>query len=175
MLKRREFGRRLAAGAIGAGMPATTAMAAARPAKKNTLMHVGGDYHTVAGSGITGRENLEYSLRCGVKHLTVQMRKRAGGWDADELKRMREDCDKYGVTLEAIRMDADYILQPKGAERDRELETILRNIERVSQAGVKIITYHWTLIPIRRNKQTKGRGNVTYAAFQLEDNWKDLP
>ena len=41
--------------------------------------------------------------------------------------------------------------------------------------GAKIITYHWTVIPIRRNRQTKGRGNVTYAGFQLEENWKDLP
>ena len=74
-------------------------------------MHVGGDYHSVAGSGITGSENLEYSLRCGVKHLTAQIRKRGadGGWDAGEMKRMRDDCDKLGVTLEAIRMDADYI------------------------------------------------------------------
>ena len=37
------------------------------------------------------------------------------------------------------------------------------------------ITYHWTLIPIRRNRQTPGRGNATYAAFRLEENWKDLP
>ena len=176
MLKRREFGQRLVGGALAAGMPAAAA-AAARPAKTNTLMHVGGDYHTVAGSGITGRENLEYSLRCGVKHLTVQMRKRGadGGWDADELKKMRDDCDRYGVTLEAIRMDPDYIMHPKGPERDRALDAVLHNIEKASQAGVRIITYHWTLIPIRRNKQTKGRGNVTYAAFQLEDNWKELP
>jgi mannonate dehydratase len=176
MLKRREFGQTLAGGALGAGMSGSAAMAARTP-KKNTLMHVGGDYHTVAGSSITGRQNLEYSLRCGVKHLTVQMRKRGadGGWDADELKRMRDDCERAGVTLEAIRMDADYIMQPKGADRDRELDVILHNIEKAAQSGVKIITYHWTLIPIRRNKHTTGRGNVTYAAFQLEDNWKDLP
>src|SRR5215471_11949641 len=125
MLKRREFGQTLVSGALAAGVPVSAA-ATARPAKKNTLMHVGGDYHTVAGSGITGRENLQYQLRCGVKHLTVQMRKRGadGGWDADELKRMRDDCDRAGVTLEAIRMDADYIMHPKGAERDRMLDII---------------------------------------------------
>jgi mannonate dehydratase len=176
MLKRREFGQTLVGGAIGAGMSAPVAQGA-RPAKKNTVMHVGGDYHTVAGSGITGRENLQYNLRCGIKHLTVQMARRGadGGWDADELKRMRDDCDRHGVTLEAIRMDSDYIMLPKGAERDRMLDIISGNIEKAAHNGVKIITYHWTLIPIRRNKQTKGRGDVTYAAFQLEDNWKDLP
>jgi mannonate dehydratase len=140
-------------------------------------MHVGGDYHSVAGPDIASRENLEYNLRYGVKHLTAQVRKRTpdGGWDPDELKRMRDACDKYGVMLEAIRMDAGYINQRPGAERDRELDNIIGNIQKASQVGVRIITYHWTVIPIRRNKQTRGRGGVTYAAFELEDNWKDLP
>jgi mannonate dehydratase len=40
---------------------------------------------------------------------------------------------------------------------------------------VKIITHHWTVIPIRRNRQTPGRGGATYAGFKLEDDWKALP
>jgi mannonate dehydratase len=31
------------------------------------------------------------------------------------------------------------------------------------------------VIPIRRNTKTPGRGNVTYAGFRLEDNWRELP
>ncbi len=179
-MKRREFGQKLA-GTLGAGIaiggaPAASAQAA-RASRKNTLMHVGGDYHSVAGSSITSKENLEYNLRYGVRHLTAQVRKRpqGGGWDPDELKRMRDDCDRYGVTLEGIRMDSDYIGLPKGPEREREIETIIGNIEKASQVGVKVITYHWTFIPIRRNRQTRGRGNVTYNGFRLEDNWKELP
>jgi len=172
MIQRREFGKGLVGGAIG------TRMAAAQPSKKartNTVMHVGGDYHSVAGSGITSKENLEYSLRYGVKHLTAQVKKSSSGWDLDELKRMRDNCDKYGVTFEAIRMDPDYITLRKGPESERELDLIAGNIQKASQVGVKIITYHWTVIPIRRNRQSTGRGNVTYAGFKLEENWKDLP
>ena len=40
---------------------------------------------------------------------------------------------------------------------------------------MKVITHHWTLIPIRRNDRRPGRGGCTYAAFKLEDNWKELP
>ena len=72
-------------------------------------------------------------------------------------------------------MAPDYITLGKGPERDRELNNILGNIQKASQVGVKVITYHWTVIPIRRNRQTPGRGNVTYAGFKLEDNWKELP
>jgi mannonate dehydratase len=62
-----------------------------------------------------------------------------------------------------------------GPDRDRRLDAVMGNIEKASKAGVKVITHHWTVIPIRRNSQTPGRGGVTYASFKLEDNWKDLP
>lgn len=173
-MRRREFGKGLVSSAIGTGL------AAAQPSKKpvrNALVRVGGDYHSAAGSGITSNENLEYSLRYGVRRLTAQLRKPANhaGWDLDELKRMHDNCDKYGVVFEAIRMDPDYITMRPGPERERELDNIVGNIQKASQVGVKLITYHWMVIPIRRNGQTQGRGSVTYAGFKLEDNWKDLP
>jgi mannonate dehydratase len=182
MMKRREFGEKFVSSAIGTCIVGSGAVETASGqglgiARKNTMMHVGGDYHSVAGSRITSKENLEFNLRHGVRHLTVLPGKDPGGsgWDLDELKRMKDDCDQYGVTLEAIRMDADYITLRKGAERERELDTILGNIQKASQVDVKIITYHWTVIPIRRNRQTTGRGRVSYAGFQLEESWKDLP
>lgn len=164
-MKRRHFGASL------------LAAAAPLPARRNTLMHVGGDYHSVAGPEITSRENLEYNLRYGVRHLTAQVRKRSaeGGWDADELARMRDNCDRAGFVFEAIRMEPDYITMPPGSDRDRMLDTIAGNIRKASGIGVKVITYHWTVIPIRRNTKTTGRGNVTYAGFRLEDRWQDLP
>src|ERR1043165_8009100 len=130
-MKRREFAQRLGSAALGvamAGTGTTSAQPNPPPARKNSLMHVGGDYHSVAGrNGITSRENLEYNLRHGVKHLTAQIRNRPenGGWDPDELKRMKDDCDRHGVILEAIRMDAEYITLPKGGERDGQLDTIV--------------------------------------------------
>src|SRR3981081_1636449 len=180
-MKRREFGQKLVSSAITAGVAGLPAAGTAASApKKNTLMHVGADYHSVAGgprADMTGKANLEYNLRHGVKHLTAQLRKVSedGSWDLDELKRMKDNCDTAGFVFEAIRMDSEYIMLRKGPERDRRLDTIMGNIQKASQVGVKVITHHWTLIPIRRNAEVKGRGGVTYAAFKLEDNWKDLP
>jgi mannonate dehydratase len=144
--------------------------------RKNPLMHVGGDYHGVAGDDITGNRNIEYILRHGVKHLSVRLDKRAqGGWDPKLLQKMREDCDQYRVVLEAIRMDSDYIRLPKGPERDREIAAIVGNIRKAAQAGVKIITYNWEVVPYRRNRKVAGRGGSTYDAFKLEDDWRSLP
>jgi mannonate dehydratase len=168
-MKRRSFNA--AAGAVFAA-PAQT-----RP-RRNELMHVGGDYHSVAGgpgADPTGKENLEYNLRHGVKHLTIQMPHRAAGWDLADLKRMRENCDRFGVVFEAIRMDSNYIKFSKGPDRDRELQAIVGNIRKAAEVGVKIITYHWTLIPIRRNRETPGRGGSTYHGFKLESDWRNLP
>ena len=110
--------------------------------KRNDLMHVGGDYHSVAGSGITSKENLEYNVRHGVRHLTAQMRARpaGAGWDSDELKRMKDDCDRHGFIFEAIRMEPDYITMRPGPERDRVLDAIVGNIEKAAHVGVKVIT-----------------------------------
>jgi mannonate dehydratase len=183
MIKRRDFGKALVSGAAGAGIASEVALAqsgrAPKP-KKNLLMHVGGDYHSVAGgpgADMTAKTNLEYNLRHGVKHLTAQVRKVSpdGAWDADELKMMKDNCDTAGMTFEAIRMDADYIMLPKGAERDRRLDAIVGNIQKASQVGVKVITHHWTVIPIRRNSQASGRGGTTYVVFKLEEDWKNLP
>jgi len=178
MMKRRTFGKWLGGITMGATLPVADSVRAQTPPRKNLLMHVGGDYHSVAGQdGITSRENLEYNLRHGVKHLTASVRKRpqGGGWHPEELARMKENCDRLGVVFEAIRMDSDYITLPEGADRDHEIETILGNIRKAADVGVKIITYHWTVIPIRRNARTPGRGGSTYAAFKLEDDWKSLP
>src|ERR1700719_1101644 len=100
-MKRREFGQKLVGGAIAAGVANSPAALAASAPKKNPLMHVGADYHSVAGgprADMTGKANLEYNLRHGVKHLTAQLRKVGpdGAWDADELKRMKENCDTAG-------------------------------------------------------------------------------
>lgn len=58
--------------------------------------------------------------RCGV-----------GGWDPHELERMKNNCDKYGVVLEAIRMKSEYVNKlRKGPEREREIDIIVGNIRK---------------------------------------------
>lgn len=189
-MRRRDFNKTLVGGALGAGLAASTGMDATpaqnrssqRPAlpRRNTLMHVGADYHYMAGgpgAEITGRANLEFNTRLGVRHLTAQIGRPGadGAWDLDELKRMRDNCDRAGVVFEAIRMDSEYIMLPPGAARDRRLDAILGNVEKAAQVGVKVITYHWTVIPIRRNGNRPGRGGSTYVTFKLEPDWKELP
>jgi mannonate dehydratase len=189
-IPRRQFAKLVASSVVAAGVAGPTATvhaAAAKPApKRNTTHHVGGDYHCTMGEHWTSKQNFEYHQRFGVRHLTTNMggaengRGKAeapstGEWNSDAMKRWRDACDQAGMIWEAIRMDASYIYLRAGAERDRKLAAIVGNIQKASQVGVKVITMHWTLIPIRRNGRTPGRGGSSYHAFKLEDDWKSLP
>jgi mannonate dehydratase len=186
-MARRQFAKVLTGSVIGAGLLTTAATAQSATTttstpRKNTLHHVGGDYHVVMSDDALGwnerqrtwtsKRNFDYHERYGVTHFTNIMR---GAWDLDEMKRWKDDCDKSEKIWEAIRMDASYIYLPPGADRDRKIDEIIENIQKASEVGVKVITMHWTLISIRRNGHTPGRGGSSYHSFKLEENWQDLP
>jgi mannonate dehydratase len=178
MINRREFGGGLLGMGIAArSIPGNDLETPPQEPRKNTLMHVGGDYHSIFGGDITSKQNLEYNLRHGVKHLTVEIAKNPqGAWDSDDLQRMKDNCDKYGVVLEAIRMNSHYInLLRKGPERALEIDIIFGNIRKAARIGVKIIIYHCEVIPYRRNGKTIGRGGISCDSFKLEDDWKSVP
>lgn len=150
--------------------------------KVNHLHHVGGDYHVVmCDDGMNWNErqkvwtnprNFQYHQRHGVRHMTNIMQ---GIWDGDEMKRWKDDCDRADMIWEAIRMDSGFIHAKPGEEQEKKLEEVIGNVRKASAVGVKVITMHWTMIPIRRNGHTDGRGGSSYHAFKLEENWQDLP
>ena len=210
-MRRRDFGKVLAGSLLSTRIakPAATLIADAHAqntthtSRKNTMMHVGADYHVAEGGGVMSRENLEYNLRFGVRHISpdpemilegeagvrrplaspdsrggafISAEGPSGGaFDLDKLKRMRDACDAVGMTIEGFRMDSGYIVMRPGPERDRKIDQIRENIRKTHLVGVGLISQHWTMIPIRRNGKEPGRGGSTYETFKLEENWKDLP
>lgn len=160
------------------------------PPKKNLLMRVGGDNIFVENLPFddTSKENLQFKLRYGVKHITAKVKKYEpdGSWDLDELKRMKENCDKYGVELECLNLgntletQIENQLTPnitlgKSPERDTEIEVILGNIKKAAEIDVQIVRYHWRILPIMRNGTKPRRGGSSYRTWDIEENWKELP
>lgn len=196
-MDRRDFAKVIASGVIGAsltGSAAAAGSAATKPhaPRKNTRHRVGGDYHCTLGGHWAAKKNFEFHQRCGVTSLSPSMdaggdgggkasksgapRPTAGGdWNLDDMKRWKDACDQAGMTWDGIRMDSRYIYLPPGEERERKIASIIGNIQKASAVGVKVISHHWTMIPIRRNGQTPGRGGSMYSSFKLEANWRDLP
>jgi mannonate dehydratase len=201
-MQRRDFGKALIGGAVGAALGGLTDAAPAfgQPQKKltprrNTKMHVGADYHVMEGTTLTSKENLEYNLRFGVKSISPDPDQEAhrgkgghfdafipaegpvlgGAFDPDVLKQMKDNCDAVGMWLEALRMDSGYIILKDPSDQDRKLDQICDNVRKAAQVDVRIISYHWTMIPIRRNGTVPGRGDAVYSTFKLENDWKNLP
>jgi mannonate dehydratase len=178
LMARRDFAKVITTGVIGAGISGTAAAAesvvgAQQRPRKNNLFHTGGDYHVVMGNHWTSDLNFEYHGRMGIRHFTNIMN--ASNWNLEDMKKWKASCDKAGMIWEAIRMDSSYIYLPPGEARDKKVAEIIEDIKKASQVGVKVITMHWTLIPIRRNSHNPGRGGSSYESFKLEDDWKSLP
>src|ERR1700761_1107790 len=91
-MDRREFGRSLAAGAVGAGLVGAAAAAQDKarpkdadyrvfpdlPVKREVKIRTGGDYHSVAGNGgITSEEALNYFRRFNARYITGMARSTA--------------------------------------------------------------------------------------------------
>jgi mannonate dehydratase len=218
---RRDFGKALVGSAVGAGLSTLIPGAGVPSAlgqhtpdygtlkpmtpRKNLKMHVGGDYHVCEGKSFTGKENLLYTARFGVKSISPNPEEEAvrrngrprpapganarnggggeispegpmaGAWDMDLLKTMKDECDSAGVWLEGLRMDSGYIVLKNKSDQDKKLDQICENVRKASQVDVHLISQHWTMIPIRRNGTAPGRGGSTYESFKLEDDWKKLP
>jgi mannonate dehydratase len=185
-MDRRRFHKTLSAGIVGTGLINPFASegyeSTQKPAIVNRLLHVGGDYHVVMCDDDlnwndrqkvwTNIRNFQYHQRHGVTHLTNSMQ---GAWDLDEMKRWKDECDSGKMTWEAIRMDSGFIYAKPGDERKNKLTEVIANVQKASEVGVKVITMHWTMIPIRRNGHTPGRGGSSYHSFKLEPNWRELP
>lgn len=163
------------------------------PVRRNNGIRMGGDYHSVAGKTITDPRSLAYFQRFNAHHITAraptalskeQLKEfpqfggflnADGPWDGDRLKQMQDDCRKANMVLEGVRMDSAYIIMKEGPKRNQYLDIIRENIRKAAAAGVSLISYHWTMIPIQRNREAVGRGGVTYDSFTLEPNYRDLP
>jgi mannonate dehydratase len=200
-MQRRDFGKALIGGAVGVALGglADAAPAFGQPqkkliARKNTKMHVGADYHVIEGTTLTSKENLEYNLRFGVKSISPDPDQEAhrgkgarfdafipvegplgGAFDTDVLKQMKDNCGAVGMWLEALRTDSGYIILKDPSDQDKKLDQICDNVRKAAQIDVRIISYHWTMIPIRRNGTVPGRGDAVYSTFKLENDWKNLP
>lgn len=193
-MKRRSMIKSLATGIVGAPLVKSSEFENTifddLPPRKNPLMRVGGDNIFVKNVPFddTSKKNLEFKLRHGVKHITAKVKKIEldGSWDLDELKRMKGNCDKYGVVLECLNLGntlethlenqlTPNITLGKSPEREKEIEVILGNIRKAGEIGVSTIRYHWRILPILRNGTTPGRGGSTYRKWDLEENWEELP
>jgi mannonate dehydratase len=190
-MQRRGFVKAVSLGSVGAAMLGATgagcASAAEKPApaktaeKKPLLMKVG------CQSGGTSIENLEFKARHGVFNIDGGAPKYipGKGWDLDESMRMREACEKYGISLDAYhlpltsagidKVETPNIMLGKSPARDREIADIQQMISVAGKTGVHCLNYNTIILPILRTGFTVDpkRGNASYNTWNYQEALKN--
>jgi mannonate dehydratase len=130
------------------------------------------------GTQINPRDDADYRVwaQLGVTHVCVDPPGNPHHWSLDDLERHREHVESFGLTLDMVQLplssrpleeqQSRNILLGKSPERDAEIDSICRLIERLAQAGIPAAKYNLNIIGIPRTPREPGRGGARNAAFR---------
>jgi mannonate dehydratase len=132
------------------------------------------------GTQIKPRDDQDYRMwaQLGVTHVCVDPPGNPHDWSLDDLVRTREHVERFGLTLDMVQLplasrpiedaQSPHVLLGNDPERQRELDSICRLIERIGVAGIPAAKYNLSLIGIPRTAKEAGRGGSRNAAFRWE-------
>ncbi|MGH7156129.1 MAG: mannonate dehydratase [Acetobacteraceae bacterium] len=130
------------------------------------------------GTQIAPRDDADYRMwaQLGVAHVCVDPPGNPHHWSIETLEHHRAHVESFGLTLDMVQLPlasrpVEHSLSPAillGHEPDRqqEIDSICRLIERLAQAGIPAAKYNLNLIGIPRTEAEQGRGGSRNAAFR---------
>jgi len=169
-MQRREFlaqtGMVAGAGAVAllTGSPETvTAFAAPPVQRQRVLMKVGCQNRTA-------KSMWPFLLRHGVRSICTSAPVGPQGyWEVDTLRKLRDDADAAGLSVDAMQHGGLYQCVETGDVRERAIERVQRAIRAAGEAGLPCILYGIPICAIPfRSAPTPGRGGVSHPTFDLE-------
>ncbi len=120
-------------------------------------------------------ERLTFAKQLGVSGVLLNTPRLPGEhrWEYEDLARLREHVESYGLRLEALENTPKSFYEQAmlgGPERDRQIEHYQATIRNVGRAGIPILGYHWMPNSVWRTSGAKtiGRGGVRVTAFEME-------
>jgi len=123
---------------------------------------------------------LRYFAAFGVRNICGTPPKPGpkGSWEVDDLHRLRERVESFGLSLDFLplpmsaatleKAESPHILLGKSPERDREIERVCDNIRTAGKAGIPALKYNLTLLGVVRTGKTPGRGGALYSSFDYD-------
>jgi mannonate dehydratase len=179
-----DFSRRKFIGAtgggIGAGMLGATLPAAGQPGtphmtppKRSVMMKLG------CQSPPSTEEHFIYFARYGIKHVNgypTRADKNLLYPTVDELKALCDLGRRHDISIdmtETVSLQSggrgSAVMRGESPERDREIEAFQTTIKNCAAAGIPILKYNLTLLPVLRSAKVPGRGDATYRQWKLSD------
>jgi mannonate dehydratase len=124
---------------------------------------------------------VEYIDTCPSQRLGLE---EDGCWHVDAVMRAREHVESFGLKLAAMHLPLtsggvqhqvwpNIMLARPG--RDRDIEKVCKSIQAASKAGIPLLLYNLSILPVVRTGGTPGRGGVTYSHFDYEQIRNDPP
>ena len=122
-------------------------------------------------------DDLRLMAQCGVTHVSLDPPGSPHDWTVDDLARWRDHLAGFGLTLEMVQLPLSsrpiaHSLSPDvmraGPDRDAQIASICRLIERLGQVGIPAAKYNLNLIGIPRSADEPGRGGAMCSAFRWE-------
>jgi len=120
-------------------------------------------------------ERLTYAKQMGVSGVQMNtpiLPDEDGYWKYEDLKRIKDRCDKYGLRLEALENAPRYfydkcMLGLPG--RDEQIENYQKTIRNMAAAGIPTLGYNWMPNWVWRTPNKLGRGGVSVTAFSMDE------
>ncbi len=118
-------------------------------------------------------ERLTFAKQLGVSGVqmnTPLLPAEKGYWEYEDLRRIKERCDSYGIKLEALenvptRFYDKAMLGLPG--RDEQIENYQKTIRNMGKAGIPVLGYNWMPNWVWRTPDAVGRGGVRVTAFDV--------
>jgi mannonate dehydratase len=130
------------------------------------------------GTQVKPRDDSDYRIwaQLGVRHLCVDPPGDPHRWQLDDLLRHKAHVESFGLMLDMVQLpmssrpieeqESPNVMLGKDPERQRELDSICRLIERLGAAGIPAAKYNLSIIGVVRTEREPGRGGSRNAAFR---------
>jgi mannonate dehydratase len=120
-------------------------------------------------------ERLTFAQQIGVSGVqmnTPLLPDEDGYWKYEDLKRIKDRVDRYGLRLEALENTPTwfYIKAMLGLPgRDEQIENYQKTIRNMGKAGIPVLGYNWMPNWVWRTPHKFGRGGVRVTAFNMDE------
>ncbi len=131
------------------------------------------------GTQFRARDDDDYRVmaQLGVTHICADPPGNPHDWSVEDLARHRDHLAGFGLSLDMVQLplssrpieksrSPDILLA--GPDRDAQIDSICRLIERLAEAGIFAAKYNLNIIGIPRTPDEPGRGGSRNAAFRWE-------
>lgn len=131
------------------------------------------------GTQFRARDDDDYRVmaQLGIEHVCADPAGNPHNWTLEILERHRDHLAGFGLSLDMIQLPlSSRVIEQQyspdilsaGPERDRQIDSICRLIERTAQAGILAVKYNLNIIGIPRTELEPGRGGSRNDAFRWD-------